>query len=95
MMRNSAPLIVLVLVAVILASACSGGEGVTATDKIAGSLDRPEVTGRIAFASDRDGNSEVYIVNADGSGLTRLTDNLADDSQPTWSPDGTHIAFLS
>ena len=34
-------------------------------------------------------------MNADGSGLTRLTDNLADDRFPAWSPDGRRMAFTS
>jgi len=51
--------------------------------------------GKIAFASNRDGNYEIYTMNADGSGPTRLTTNAADDVDPTWSPDGTKIAFLS
>ena len=43
-------------------------------------------TGKIAFASDRDGNYEIYVMNADGSGQTRLTDNPADDGVPAWAP---------
>ena len=49
----------------------------------------------IAFASDRDGNAEIYVMNADGTGQTRLTDNSADDWLPSWSPDGRRIAFYS
>jgi len=51
--------------------------------------------GKIAFASSRDGNSEIYVVNSDGTGLTRLTNNPAGDSSPAWSMDGTKIAFAS
>jgi len=49
--------------------------------------------GRIAFQSDGTGNNEVCVMNADGSGLTNLTQNSADDGFPAWSPDGKHIAF--
>ena len=38
---------------------------------------------------------DVYVVNADGSGLTNLTSHGADDSNPTWSPDGLRVAFVS
>ena len=53
------------------------------------------VSGRIAFMSNRDGNWEIYVMNTDGSGETRLTNNLGDDRWPTWSPDGVKIAFGS
>ncbi|HEY0514594.1 MAG TPA: hypothetical protein VGH73_22015 [Thermoanaerobaculia bacterium] len=51
-------------------------------------------SGRIAFESRRDGNSEIYVMNADGTGQTNLTHNLADDHDLAWSPDGSRIAFL-
>ena len=38
---------------------------------------------------------EIYTMNADGSGVTQLTSNGDDDKAPTWSPDGTKIAFGS
>ncbi len=55
-------------------------------------------SGKIAFDSTRDGVSdrEIYVMNADGSNQTRLTDNRpADDYQPRFSPDGTRIVFTS
>jgi len=48
---------------------------------------------RLAFSSNRDGKSEIYVMNADGSDLKRLTNNLADDHGPIWSPDGSKILF--
>lgn len=50
---------------------------------------------RIAFTSWRDGNAEIYIMNADGSGVVRLTHHDAFDLNPAWSPDGSSIAFCS
>ncbi len=54
-----------------------------------------EQMGRIAFASDRDGNFEIYVMDPDGGGQTRLTDNPSDDVNPVWSPDGQRLAFVS
>jgi Tol biopolymer transport system component len=54
---------------------------------------------RIVFHSDRDGNSEIYVMNFDGTGLQRLTtDSGASapiDTQPVFSPDGSTIAWTS
>jgi TolB protein len=51
---------------------------------------------KIAFSSDRDGNSEIYVMNADdGSEQTRLTEESQFDGSPSWSPDGERIAFDS
>jgi hypothetical protein len=46
----------------------------------------------IAFTSNRDGNNEIYVMNADGSGVRRLTNNPADDSYPSWSPPGEALS---
>jgi TolB protein len=54
---------------------------------------------RLAFVSRRHqlygspGDLAVYVMNADGSGLARLTNSPAPDEWPAWSPDGTKIAF--
>ncbi|OAN48524.1 hypothetical protein A6A03_08050, partial [Chloroflexus islandicus] len=50
---------------------------------------------QIAFASDRDGNWEIYVMNIDGSNVRRLTNHPATDDAPTWSPDGRQLAFAS
>src|SRR5213083_1786469 len=49
--------------------------------------------GQIAFISDRDGNREIYLMRADGTGLVNLTNNPAVDEGPVWSPDGSKILF--
>ena len=48
---------------------------------------------RIAFASYRDGNAEIYAMNANGTDVIRLTNHSANDHDPAWSPDSVRIAF--
>lgn len=50
---------------------------------------------KIVFASDRSGNYEIWLMDAEGLEQKRLTDHPAYDSHPTWSPDGRQIAFTS
>ena len=52
---------------------------------------------QIAFQSNRDGddNWEIYVMNADGTNPINLTNHLAEDTQPDWSPDGLQIVFSS
>ena len=52
-------------------------------------------TPKILFASSRDGNREVYIMNPDGSEQVNLTQHPADDQQAIWSPTGEQILFAS
>jgi TolB protein len=40
-------------------------------------------------------NSQVYVINADGTGLKRLTNTAGIDTEPEWSPDGAFIYFTS
>ena len=51
--------------------------------------------GPVAFVSERDGNDEIYVMDADGSNPVRLTNNAALDLSPVWSPDGSKVAFVS
>jgi dipeptidyl aminopeptidase/acylaminoacyl peptidase len=87
-----------VLVAV-LACRCAGGRD-TDGDAVdhGGSLVSEE--GQIAFTratrfTPPDFESEVYTINADGSGERRLTSSPGLDAFPAWSPDGEHTAFAS
>lgn len=74
---------------------------VTVTDpfgaKAMGGVGIP-VTRILVFTSNQSGNYELYKINSDGTGLTNLTQNPADDLafwDTPWSPDGSHIAFVS
>lgn len=56
---------------------------------------RAPSTAKIVFASTRDGNSEIYIMNPDGSKQENLTRHPSRDLAPAWSPMGEHIVFNS
>jgi Tol biopolymer transport system component len=54
----------------------------------------PGANGAIAFETNRDGNLEIYAMAADGSAPVNLTQDPAEDGDPTWSPDGDRLAFV-
>jgi hypothetical protein len=50
---------------------------------------------KIAFTSDRGGNSEIYVMDQDDANITNLSDNAATDERPSWSPYDLRLAFAS
>src|SRR6266508_2919190 len=52
----------------------------------------PDAT-RIAFSSRRDGETHIYVMRTDGTGVRRLTNTARADDHPSWSPDGKRVVF--
>lgn len=82
----------------------AGGTGATQITNTSTTKTKPTWSpdgSRLAYVAnsfDVDGQTdlEIWIINADGSGRTQLTNNTAvPDDKPAWSPDGTQIAFVS
>jgi TolB protein len=55
----------------------------------------PTHLGRVAFETDSSGHFEVYLAEADGSGITRLTYSAGNAYQPSWSPNGEELVFTA
>lgn len=50
---------------------------------------------RVTFVTTRDGNPEIYVMDADGTGLTRVTNDAQPDGRPVFTADGTGLVFQS
>src|SRR5207249_3151631 len=74
--------------------AADGGQAATRDATKRPCSDERRVRTEIA-ARKADGNREAYVMNADGSAVTRLTNNPAVDWCADWSPDGTKLAFFT
>jgi WD40 repeat protein len=58
-------------------------------------IDPSSAAGRIVFSTDRDANYEVYIEDINATVSRRVTNSAGQDDQPSLSPDGSTIAFVS
>ena len=85
----------LVVFSIVLSFSVDSFAGATAALTATPSTAGKAPAGLIAFDSDRSGNSEIYVMRPDGSGLSQITNNPASDKFPAWSPDGKHIVFSS
>jgi Tol biopolymer transport system component len=90
----------LALIGILALAGCQDEMPQSPTETIAGNEALSPVAkvskSEIAFSSDRDGgNSEIYVMTAEGKKQTRLTNNDAFDFLPAWSPDRTKIAFMN
>lgn len=79
-------------------SALPGGPSPSASSSPVGGAsadpDAATATGQVAYHATVDGNTDIYLANGDGTGITRLTTDPAPDMYPSWSPDGGSIAFI-
>lgn len=53
----------------------------------------PSAEGKIAFVSDRDGDAEIFVMGENSQNLQQITHNSVGDRHPSWSPEGSQIAF--
>ncbi|MBL8091999.1 MAG: PD40 domain-containing protein [Anaerolineales bacterium] len=65
------------------------------TEEIATATPFPTASGRIIFVSNRDGQNDLFITTPDGTQVSKLINNIAEDTTPRLSPDGTRVAFVS
>ncbi len=89
-MRKTFLLLASVMLALVLASGVALTSGMEPAKAAF-----PGKNGKVAFVSDRDGNEEIYLTNADGTNPTRLTTEPSRDFHPAFSPDGNRLTFTT
>jgi len=99
-MRKTATIVALVAMLVAMLAILSGtgaaGQSVSvARYQYGGPSNAGGQNGRIVFQTNRDGNEEIYTMNADGTSRVNLTRHQGGDVDPHWSADGHRIVFAS
>jgi Tol biopolymer transport system component len=85
-MKNRLHLFSWILLVFPFVVSCGGGDDDSSSSEI----------GKIAFTSYKeDGNHEIYVMDADGDHQENISNHSSWDNEPSWSPDGTQIAFVS
>ncbi|BCM94248.1 protein TolB [Abditibacteriota bacterium] len=74
-------------------SGCGGGGGGPQVNPTPTPTTVPIASGRIGWMSDRDGTFHIYVMNGDGTGQVRLTQNSGLERSPSWSKDGKRLLF--
>ena len=72
----------------------AAGKGICGP-KASSELKLKEIPFKIVYESYRGKDWDLFVMKADGSGFSNLTNNHAVDVNAAWSPDGTRIAFAS
>jgi Tol biopolymer transport system component len=70
-------------------------DGIFSIDWASGSPDSGRPLGKLTFAADNHGHSDIYVYDLDTKVLTNLTDDIFSDADPAWSADGKSIFFSS
>lgn len=96
MIKFNSKLILIFLLLLLMAVPMVFAETVTPTVNPSATVNIPQKSNQtIAFSSKRNGKSQIYTINEDGTDLKKLTNNDAENVKPSWSPDGTKILYQS
>ena len=87
-----------IILIMLMVCGCSGEDAITEMEGMIEQVKSAHLFAsqhKIVFASDRDGNTEIYVMNIDGTNPINLTNHPDGDSHPIWSPDRQEITFTT